>query len=356
MMKKIVSLLLALVMVLAAVSAFAAPKNISEIQDLPEFPAVPAMKVKSVDTVTIVTLDSPVSWLAVVRNYVQTILQFNENNVAMYSTAGQKVAPGFKVYGWNSDTVYEYEYIPLVLYETADADTSDWIDGSFRDGYSEETENGSYGSHIHYREWLTKHVPGYEAQVPDAYTFDDFEYDENGDKIDGTFKTYKYLFRRNVLIDSPKEDDSLVEKRIQGAIDEIVASGLFTREEVEEWLSGQTLEHEYFPEGYITEDTSYRRVWGGTTDMIYAYEGDTAEGIRVRYDSHGRLVSAAVTLTGKNYLGLEQVPAKSVVTFSTGINAAGKSVVYVSNITEEIDENTSVSADFAQNGKCLRIK
>ena len=352
-MKKLVSLFLVLVLTLAAVSAFAAPKNISEIQDLPEFPTVPAMKVKSSGSTTTVTLDAPVSWLAVVRNWVWENLEFNDGNVATYSTAGQKVSPGFGVWGWKAN-VDKWDWIDIE-YVTADADTSDWVDGS----YQEKEAYGDYGYHYNYYEKLTKHKPGFYASLPIAYEYTDWDYDDEGEAIDGTEHTVKTFSTKQVLIDSDVEDYSIVEARVDAAAQAIVDSKLFTEEEVMEYIDDNWLYQgwaEYFPEGYITVDHSDMYVNGGAYDMHFAYDGDTTDGVHVRYGTHGELVSAAVTVTGKNYLGLEQAPAKSVVTFSTGKNAKNKSVVYISNITEEIDENTKVSADFAMNGKCLRIK
>jgi len=341
-MKKIVSLFLVLVMALAAVSAFAAPKNISEIQDLPEFPTVPTMKVKTSGNTTTVTMDTSMSWLAVVRNWVWENLEFNEENVATYSIAGQKVSPGFGVWGWAAD-INNWSWKEIV-YDSKDADTSDWVDGSYHDKW----KNGTYGEHDNYYEKLVKHDAGFEAYLP---YLDSYE-DEDG-------KTEYYIYTAQKLVDSTSGDITIIEDMVKAAAADIVASKKFTAEEVQEFLDEYGLNQgwaTYYPDGYITIDRSSMWVNGGAYDMHFAYDGDTTDGVHVRYGTHGELVSAAVTVTGKNYLGLEQAPAKSVVTFSTGKNAKNKSVVYISNITEEIDENTKVSADFAMNGKCLRCK
>ena len=297
MMKKIVSLLLTLVMVLAAVSAFAAPKNISEIQGLPEFPSVPTMKVKSSGTTTTVTLDGPVSWLAVVRNWVWENLEFNESNIATYSTAGQKVAPGFGLWGWSGAGSTE-------VITAENAGDHEWK--NFGDG------------------WDSYNFNPVSTNVADSK---DGEVDEWAKYWDGR----NYVYGKESL-------------------------GSYGEHVIER---NKIVKHEGTaedPDGYVSLDWHYIVVKGGSYDMDFAYDGETLDGVHVQYNAHGKLVTAAVAMTGQNFLGLDQSPSLSIVTFSTGTNAKGKQVVYISNITEEIDENTRVSADFAQNGKCLRIK
>jgi len=146
-MKKTISMILALVMVLAAVSAMAMPGNISEIQGLPELPELPTMKVKT-DGDTTVTMSAPVASMSVLRNWEPTALEFDENNVAVYSTAGQKVSAGYGVWGWSG------------------AGTSEVID-SYKGEYEtdEDEESYSYSWREEWNESAGEHISGSYTQT-----------------------------------------------------------------------------------------------------------------------------------------------------------------------------------------------
>ena len=158
-MKKVVSLFLVLVMVFAAVSALALPSNISEIQGLPELPELPTMKVKTKGDTT-VTMSAPVASMDVLRNWQPTALEFDENNVAVYSTAGQKVSAGFGVWGWTGAG-------------SRSADTYGWdMDGTDLGieeyEYKDEYKESDYGAHYYGYKKVEEHEANDEH--PDGYT------------------------------------------------------------------------------------------------------------------------------------------------------------------------------------------
>ena len=249
-MKKVSVFLVALMMVMAVVSAQAMPGNISEIADLPELPAVPDVHVRTAYGITTVTLDQPVAWFAANRNWDLTELKFDENNVASYSTQNQKYSAGFAGWGWTSGETYVSE---------------SWREDEDFEGTYEENywryKDGSYGCHG--------------------------------------------------------------------------GSGLL--------VVGKG-------EGYTEVVFKDHFVRGGAYDTD-AYICITNDNLDVRYDSHGRVRTITMVLTGKNYLGSETAPVTTTVTWTYGTNMYGKQRIYISKIVEEIDENTTVSAVFASNGK-----
>ena len=256
-MKKFVSLLLALMLALAATSALAL-SNISEISGLPDMPELPKMKVKSSGDVVTVTLDAPVAWMSAVRDWSNyTSLEFDENNVAVYSRSGDKINPGFAYWGWDrgSHQVWKWEEdVSKEVYDSfvASSGTSKWKDGN-------------YGEHY--------------------YDFDyavEYEIDDN-------------------------------------------------------------------PAWKIVHETHF--INGGSYAMAYAYHGATADGVNVYYDTHGLLIKADMEVTGQNFFGSETAPTKSKITWSSG-----NYCYYISNITEEFEDGTTISADFAHNGKCNNYK
>jgi len=259
-MKKLVSLLLALIMVLAATSALALG-NISEISGLPDMPELPKMKVKSSGDVVTVTLDAPVAWMSAVRNWGDyTSLEFDENNVAVYSRSGDKVNPGFAIWGWGPNQ------------RSSDGDTY-ILSGVGHDipeyEYKDKYKGGSYGEHYY----------GYQKVYEN----------EEGD--------------------------------------------------------------EDYPDGYTVVHWYNSFVNGGSYAMPYAYHGATAEGVNVYYDTHGLLIKADMEVTGQNFFGTETAPTKSKITWYSG-----NYCYYISNITEEYEDGSSISVDFAHNGKINNYK
>jgi len=259
-MKKFVSILVALVMILAATSALAL-SNLSEISGLPDMPELPKMKVKSSGDVVTVTLDAPVAWMSAVRNWGDyTGLEFDENNVAVYSRSGDKVNPGFGIWGWGPDQ--RNSNINADVQEGVDLDISEYE-------YKNKYKGGSYGEHYY----------GYQKVYEN----------EEGD--------------------------------------------------------------EEYPDGYTVVVNYDSFVNGGSYAMPYAYHGATAEGVNVYYDTHGLLIKADMEVTGQNFFGTETAPTKSKITW-----ASGNYCYYISNITEEYEDGSSISVDFAHNGKINNYK
>ena len=279
-MKKLVSILLTLVMILAATSAFAL-SNISEIEGLPELPEVPSVYVKTVNGTTTVTLDQPVQWFAVNRNWDLLALEFDENNVASYSTEGQKFSAGFGGWGWTS---------------------GGWV--------WEEGEDC----------WAFPDMSGYGEKSYKVAL-------EEGEEASNYFTSWKI---RNKMGDYGMHNTGTWKETVHGATDE-------------------------YPYGYKLVEIKDMLVHGGAYDTD-AYLCTTNDGLDVRYDSHGRIKTITMTVTGQNFLGSETAPVESKITWTYGSNIYGKRVIYVSKITEKIDDETSIFADFASNGKCLRCR
>jgi len=99
-------------------------------------------------------------------------------------------------------------------------------------------------------------------------------------------------------------------------------------------------------------------------DQGFAYDGETQDGVHVRYGRFGECVAITVTVEGANYFNNDVAPSKVEVTFKP-LNVVADywgvftSNWYVANITETYDEGdiASISADYAEakGGKLLHV-
>lgn len=341
-MKRIFALVLALSLALMATAAFAVPANVNDIAGLPEKPEVPSMKTKLVGTVQYVTMSEPVGWLSAVRNWSDySALEFDENNVASFSTKGQNQQIGFAQWGWSSNSRWswmekfvgeyigeEVAYTPVTLYK----DT--W---------------GTGGSHSWNYEKPINVAVGYVIGAPYLVDYTD----DYGERV---------VYIDNEEIDYAAEDydadtyDALWDEYIDARLDAIAdTDDAEILKAVADYIANNG--------GYIYFDDNGRvdilhsgyYVDGGVYDMGYAYHGGDNNGVEYKYTRSGKVASVSLEVTGANFLESENAPVKSTVTWTNSTSKEGIPVTYISNITEEYDGGAKLSADFAQNGKRIRV-
>lgn len=341
-MKRILALVLALSLTLMAAAAFAAPANVKDIEGLPELPEVPTMKTKLVGDTQYVTMSGPVGWLSAVRNWSDyTALEFDENHTASFSTKGQTGQVGFAQWGWHSDTRWS------------------WAEEFAGDAIGDEVEytpvefNGSTygtgGSHAWNYEKPVNVAVGYVIASP---VLDDYT-DEDG---------VRHVYIYNETVDYPAEeyDEETYDYLCEEYIDERLAAIADTDDEmILEAVADYVMDnygYVYFDDdGRVDIIHSGYYVDGGVYDMGYAYHGGDNNGVEYKYARNGALVAVSKEVTGANFLGSEKTPVKSIVTWSTGKNTEGAGVIYISSIVEEFEDGAKSGADFAQNGKCIKV-
>ena len=88
-------------------------------------------------------------------------------------------------------------------------------------------------------------------------------------------------------------------------------------------------------------------------DYGMAYEGETTDGIKVRYDSYGKAMELIQTLEGVNFLGSEEAPVKTEVYFAwQDFEKDGKKTGrwVIRSIKEYYADESSAGVQFSFNG------
>ena len=342
-MKKVLALVLVVVMVMVATSALAVG-NLSEIEGLPERPEVPSMKTKLNGTIQTVTLDGPVSWMSYVRNWSDYIpLEFDENFVATYDTAGQTAQPGFAQWGWAGDSKWTW--------------TDRWSSENTEDvpeytPYSFHKE--TWGDMGGYHEWeiQTPAVvePGFIMSYPSGNVYTDIWEDE-----DGVVHEEKWLEYVDEDIASAEYDEELYAE-LQKKVEDIIKGLQESDDEDTAALAQDAWYSLYYDEdGRVDIIHEGHSISGGTYDMGYAYHGADANGVEVKYALNGNLVAETLELTDANFFGSEEAPTKTKVTWSSSTNMLGAPVVYISEIAEEYADGSTKTYKFSMNGKVISV-
>lgn len=335
-MKKILALALAVAMILS-VTAVASAVTFPNANDLGlERPEIPTMKTKLKGTTQYVTLDQPVSWMAAVRNWGNyTSLEFDENNTASYSTAGQSIQPGHAFWGWAGYSLYHNEYFySETEAPTKTVDTTKEAYGSY--GYHEITVDGQ----------PKKYDAGYWAEIPVA------RYEDG------------YVETKNVYVAAKTEDQAAVDAVVAKAI-EAVASTYLNKDDqatVKAELEAMDFGADYYANGFYTATIDDRFYNGGAYDTEYAYHGATNDGVDVKYAKDGKPVFETIETSGTEFFG-NGTSVKTTVTWKYAKNDAKFKagydahwfVWYISEIKEEYEDGSSLRGKFSMNGKCVSI-
>jgi hypothetical protein len=115
------------------------------------------------------------------------------------------------------------------------------------------------------------------------------------------------------------------------------------------------------PQGIVREYNKTYRQDFGTYELPddFAFDGETVDGVHVRYGRYGECVQIAVTLTGVNFLGTDKTPVKTTV-YWRPLEHYGKNVWnwYINTITEEYEDGSKLEAHFSSSkgGKLLGTK
>ncbi len=262
-MKKTLSILVALVLVLcvsaASADIIAHKTNVSEIEGLPEAPSIPTMSTKNDDHTAVITLSEELGWLNVVSNWQWLDIITWDGTTGTYS-----------------------------LDEDAFAD--------LQPGF------GGYG--------------GMWGLGPDYNTQDDGEYD--------------------TIEDVPE----------------------FVKWEKDPW-GPRTYLRRFIRQkdnGKYTITTMWYGSYSGNYELGFSYDGETKDGVKVRYDSWGKLVQAIQYVEGLNLFNEEEAPAKTAIIYQAREPLPWIHQVTIGRIeSQDADGNVLHYAKFASNGQCISV-
>ena len=265
-MKKILSIVLALALVLSVAAASAdiiAGKTFAaDIEGIPELPSIPSMTTKNDDHTAVISLSEELGWLNVVSNWQWLDIITWDGPVGTYSLdedAFAKLQPGFGEYHGR------WYGVPYAIER----------------GLAEEPKLGNGDDCLY---------PCFEYPNPDDPT--------------------TYIVR-------------VTKKELDG-----------TWAVLEQWTGR----------------------YSGNYELGFTYDGATKDGVGVRYDAWGKLVQATIPMNEVNFFGEEEAPALTNV-----IYWAYEPLPWVHQISlgriesRDADGNLLHYAEFASNGKCLRV-
>ena len=294
--------------------AFAVPKSLSAIEGLPEIPQnIPEMKTKNDHVTQTVTLSEPLASLKAYDNGEWRDVTFDETGLVGTIEMNPKLG-GF---GHNTTSRgYSWTY---------------WQRGTFLPLIEDETDEELAKRITEVEEELAPLDPkeayrGYEWPV---YYWDE----ETGEETVEMVKD-----PHNFRIVGPEY--FVVEPSYE----------LEYNEETDEVIQGDQIGYEV----WVARD--WNIVYFGTSPnggYGLAYEGITADGITVHYDSHGKAREMIQTLEGVNYLGGEEAPIKTDVyfewqDFEKNGQMTGKWVIR--SIKEYYADETTLHVKYSYNG------
>jgi hypothetical protein len=348
---------LALALVLAASAAFAdVPGNIKDIEGLPEMPEVPTMTTSVSGTTETIVVSEKLNWLNWINNWNWNQIEWSEDGLTgTFSLAGLKSQPGYGHWLWSSDEfVVDTNYWMYDKGEKVDPEIlGDYLDKWAYDYYD---ENGELKyNHGHYHEWDTVKScnPGYVFSMP-SVDWEDW---------DGDGEWNPYVHAEDVYVESP-EDDEFASETLAAVTDALKEDYSWNQEIVDQ--IDEYAGYSYLYNGAEAIVTKGQNFSFGTYDLggkvgwapIYngmAFDGEAANGAHVRYDRFGNVISITSTLTGVNFLNMENEPVKTEVTWGVSKTQFGRKF-YIASIKAYIDDETAVEAGFASGGKLLKVK
>ena len=363
-MKKILSLVLALALVLAASAAFAdVPGNIKDIEGLPEMPEVPTMTTSVSGTTETIVVSEKLNWLNWINNWNWNQIEWSEDGLTgTFSLAGLKSQPGYG--NWLSWSEWGGPY----WYEDEDGE---W---HTIEAYSDSVKLDLPSTvctrvpHEHIVKKYSQHTDpsGYVVEVPYEVTGCYSTFNDDGYKV---WHKYAYLDTKEVRIPSDQtweEDGEAINLKLEELYISKIAAA---REELREKYGDEVDDYGwvwYDENGYSQVYEHTDGYWFGTYDLngtvgwapVYsgmAFDGEAANGAHVRYDRFGRPISITATLTGVNFLNMDTEPVKTEVTWGVSVTEFGRKW-YIASIKAYIDDETAVEAGFASGGKLLKVK
>ena len=295
--------------------AFAAPKSLSAIEGLPEIPQnIPEMKTKNNGVVQTVTLSEPLVSLNVYNDGEWLPVTFDETGLVGTIDMNPKLSFGYnrahESYKWQYGWERSY-YLPLIEGET-DEEFAERVAEAQKELAPLDTKEAYRGYEWTYYDWDEETGEEYEVTVKDPHYF----------RIVGPeyFDLYaQYEWEYDEEADDWFETDELLYYVVYVARD---------------------VNATYF---YATPNAGY----------TLTYEGETADGITVRYDNYGKAVEMIQTLKGVNYLGGEEAPTKTDVyfewqDFEKNGQMTGKWVIR--SIKEYYADETTLHVKYSYNG------
>ena len=349
-LSRILGLVLALALVLGTSSAFALPSGTSAIEGLPEMPVVPTMVTSAKDTEYTITLSEKLKELSYVENMQWTPITFSEDGLtASFSTADLPAQIGYTTKESTDKQVWSNWNPNMDASDAYDRWTDAW--GS----YADPPKSGHY--HGYYTEIGMGYGPGYYIAVPTRIWREEWTDEETGEH----YNYYEFDYDNDYVL-SDEEDEELLEKldaKLEAArkvlIDKYTKLGDKAAVEAIADMGGVF----FCEDGIVREAGRYvnQHFYTSRQKDDFAFDGETADGIHVRYGRYGECVQIAVEMTGVNFLGTDKTPVKTTV-FWRPLEHYGKNVsnYYINNITEEYEDGSMLEVEFSSSMGGKRLK
>jgi len=345
-MKKILSLVLALALVLAASAAFAdVPGNIKDIEGLPEMPEVPTMTTSVSGTTETIVVSEKLNWLNWINNWNWNQIEWSEDGLTgTFSLAGLHSQPGYG--NWLSNSGEYVEWTDYWSYKKGE-------EVYLADYLNKWSNPWGGGGHYHHFDTVKSLNPGWIINYPEV---DEYSYiDDEGNEQTGYDV---YTGEANYIEDINEENANelltvvrdLLKELYPDVADEIEGAG-FCYEMPD---GSEAITHHGDDFSFGTYDLGAKVGWAPVYNGM-AFDGEAANGAHVRYDRFGRVISITSTLTGVNFLNMENEPVKTEVTWGVSKTNFGRKF-YIASIKAYIDDETAVEAGFASGGKLLKVK
>ncbi len=281
-MKKFIRIMgLALVLTLLCSSiAFAAPRKLADIEGLPEMPdfsAIPTMTTKHDAETMTVSLSAPLAWLCAIRNWEWIPVTFGEDGVTGTVGIDPSLQIGFAKGSW----------------------AAGWMDDSYIEDWGK-----AGGFWVNDDEELTEE--DLDALVEEAVDAAPAQYQTHAENwlYDEEEDNWYYAGEDpHTVLYRKKNGDAYVE--------DIPGEGGI-------WYNVLP----YYDQHGYAYSTYALNGYG------MAFEGETTDGLKVRYDSYGKLMEVIATLTGVNFLGAEEAPTKTELYYEKVTAGYGKTTTY----------------------------
>ena len=336
-LSRILAALLAVVLLLSCTSAFAAdytaPKKLSKVKDLPEMPEVPSMKtkVKTIEgeDIEYVTVDGEFESLTAVWGKGTLDLEFEDGKAEFEVGAlskKYKTSVGYKA-GTNVG-----ERVPFVFYDSGEIEIEDFFDDYEEGIVSDEA--------IEQLEEIAEDQADMKAWAKEFYG------------LKGKYH----------LIDKWSEevaDNYFRKARLYGTGSVVVD---YLVDEYDEDTNTWTLRYTVNEKVYTFRTSASALTKYGHYDIPgveYAFEGVTADGVEVLYDTHGNNTARVLVVDDVNFFDTEDAPEGTEFVWVRFQNMYGTWGYYLQSVTAYYGEDSefeSITAWYPSNGKLAKVE
>ena len=294
--------------------AFAAPRSLSAIEGLPEIPAnPPEMKTKNNGVVQTVTLSEPLTSLNVYNDGEWLPVTFDETGLVGTIDMNPNLSFGYNRAYSASHWEYTYErtvFLPFIEGETNE-ELAERIAEAQESMLPLDPKESYRGYEMRYYFWDPETDEEYEYVEKDPHYFRIV-----GPEHFGYYESHDWEYD----------------------------------EEAGEWVELDIIGYVV----YVARDQDATYFYTKPNEgYTLTYEGETADGIKVRYDNYGKAVEMIQTLEGVNFLGSEEAPVKTEVYFEWQDfekNGAPTGKWVIRSIKEYYADETTLHVKYSYNG------